>query len=179
MLSLICPWTNSWVNNRDAGISRCHRAQFDVTVMEKFKYGNYVELSENNDIKIDQVCAAKMFNVAMNIGSDNCVKSTSDTINKCNSHPSVLKIQRSRDTEHAFSFHLVDTQKYRYPDRKVHGANIGATLGRQDQGGPNVGPMNLVMWVYQKKISRIWQFPWKDNPHCGFKTDWSSYTFDT
>ena len=35
-------------------------------------------------------------------------------------------------------------------DSKVHGAVMGPTWGRQDPGGPHVGPMNLaileVMW---------------------------------
>ena len=33
MLSLICAWTNGWVNNRDAGDLTRHRAHHDVTVM--------------------------------------------------------------------------------------------------------------------------------------------------
>ena len=33
------------------------------------------------------------------------------------------------------------------PDSKVYGANMGPTWGRQDPGGPHVGPMNLVIWV--------------------------------
>ena len=41
------------------------------------------------------------------------------------------------------------------PDNKVHvahmrykvdGANMGPTWGRQDPGGPHVGPINLVIW---------------------------------
>ena len=32
------------------------------------------------------------------------------------------------------------------PDSKVHGANMGPILGRQDPGGPHVGPMNLAIW---------------------------------
>ena len=31
------------------------------------------------------------------------------------------------------------------PDSKVHGANIGPIWGRQDPGGPHVGPMNLAI----------------------------------
>ena len=31
------------------------------------------------------------------------------------------------------------------PDSKVHGANIGPIWGRQDPGGPYVGPMNLAI----------------------------------
>ena len=32
------------------------------------------------------------------------------------------------------------------PDSKVHGANMGPFWGRQDPGGPHVGPMNLAIW---------------------------------
>ena len=34
-----------------------------------------------------------------------------------------------------------------YPDSKVHGANMRPIWGRQDLGGPHVGPMNFVIWV--------------------------------
>ena len=34
------------------------------------------------------------------------------------------------------------------PDSKVHGANIGPIWGRQDPGGPHVGPMNFANWAY-------------------------------
>ena len=33
MFSLICAWINAWVNNREAGDLRHHRANYDVTVM--------------------------------------------------------------------------------------------------------------------------------------------------
>ena len=36
--------------------------------------------------------------------------------------------------------HAVNT----FPDSKVHGANMGPIWGRQDPGGPHVGPMNLL-----------------------------------
>ena len=32
--SLICAWTNDWVNNRETGDLRRHRAHYDVTIME-------------------------------------------------------------------------------------------------------------------------------------------------
>ena len=32
------------------------------------------------------------------------------------------------------------------PDSKVHGANMGPIWGRQDPGGPHVGPMNFAFW---------------------------------
>ena len=37
MFSLICAWTNGWVNNRDTGDLRRHRAHYDVTVMDLFR----------------------------------------------------------------------------------------------------------------------------------------------
>ena len=32
------------------------------------------------------------------------------------------------------------------PDSKVHGAIMGPIWGRQDPGGPHVGPMNFAIW---------------------------------
>ena len=32
------------------------------------------------------------------------------------------------------------------PDSQVHGANMGPIWGRQDPGGPHVGPMKLAIW---------------------------------
>ena len=32
------------------------------------------------------------------------------------------------------------------PDSKVHGPNMGPIWGRQDPGGPHVGPMNLAIY---------------------------------
>ena len=34
-----------------------------------------------------------------------------------------------------------------FPDNKVRGANMGPIWGRQDPGGPHVGPMGLAIWV--------------------------------
>ena len=35
------------------------------------------------------------------------------------------------------------------PDSKVHEAYMGPTWGRQDPGGPRVGPMTLAIWGLQ------------------------------
>ena len=43
MLSLICAWTNGWVNHRDTGDLRRHRAHYDVIVMIL----NFFQNSEN------------------------------------------------------------------------------------------------------------------------------------
>ena len=32
------------------------------------------------------------------------------------------------------------------PDSKVHGANMEPIWGRQDPGGPHVGPMKFAIW---------------------------------
>ena len=39
--------------------------------------------------------------------------------------------------------HVTDTS----PDSKANGANMGPIWGRQDPGGPHVGPMNLAIWT--------------------------------
>ena len=43
MFSLICAWINGWVNNREAGGLRRHRAHYDVTVMFKTNPSNWFE----------------------------------------------------------------------------------------------------------------------------------------
>ena len=37
------------------------------------------------------------------------------------------------------------TWRVNIPDSKVHGANMGTIWGRQDLGGPQVGPMNFAI----------------------------------
>ena len=42
------------------------------------------------------------------------------------------------------------------PDNKVHGANMGPIWGRQDPGGPHVGPTNFTVWlIYHGPVSHI------------------------
>ena len=36
---------------------------------------------------------------------------------------------------------------YHLPESKVHGANTGPIWGRQDPGGPHVGPMKFALWA--------------------------------
>ena len=43
-------------------------------------------------------------------------------------------------------------QEGSFPVSKVHGANMGPTWGRQDPGGPHVGPMNLAIWAGKLKL---------------------------
>ena len=39
MYSLICAWTNGWVNNRNISDLRCHHTHYDLTVITSYKYG--------------------------------------------------------------------------------------------------------------------------------------------
>ena len=41
----------------------------------------------------------------------------------------------------------IRTWPLHFPDSKVHGANMGPIWGREDPGGPHVGPMNFAIWV--------------------------------
>ena len=36
----------------------------------------------------------------------------------------------------------------KYPNSKIHGANMGPVWGRHDPGGSHVGPMNFGIWVW-------------------------------
>ena len=48
MFSFICAWINGWVNNREVGDLRRHRAHYDVTVMA-YKIGPLVRNTTNNN----------------------------------------------------------------------------------------------------------------------------------
>ena len=39
-----------------------------------------------------------------------------------------------------------------WPDSKVHGANMGPFWGRQDPGGPHIGPMDFIIWVVSDDV---------------------------
>ena len=41
------------------------------------------------------------------------------------------------------------------PDSKVHGVIMGPIWGRQDPGGPHVGPMNFAIWGIMSIIDDI------------------------
>ena len=41
------------------------------------------------------------------------------------------------------------------PDSKVHGANMKPIWGRQDPGGPHVGPINFPIWEEEQQIIDI------------------------
>ena len=43
------------------------------------------------------------------------------------------------------------TVSQEHPDSKIHRANMGPIWGRQDPGGPHVGPMNFAIWASIRK----------------------------
>ena len=44
----------------------------------------------------------------------------------------------------------------RYPDSKVHGANMRPIWSQQGPGGPHVDPMDFAIWVYHAdELSKI------------------------
>ena len=49
----------------------------------------------------------------------------------------------------------VEKQERTYLYSKVHMANMGAIWGREDPGGPHVGPMNFAIWVVVKGLSVV------------------------
>ena len=67
MFSLICAWTNSWANNRDAGDLRRYSAHYDVIIMG----------SVQSHLWPMEFIDANFF---VNIGSDMCVLSVGATI---------------------------------------------------------------------------------------------------
>ena len=48
----------------------------------------------------------------------------------------------------------------------LHGANMGSIWGRQDPGGPHVGPMNFVIWVSSHKTRDQYPYNLNKNGHC-------------
>ena len=50
MFSLICPWINDWVSNREAADLRRHRSHYDVTVMDYHIYQNDI-IRDFSDLK--------------------------------------------------------------------------------------------------------------------------------
>ena len=74
MFSLICAWTDDWVNNRDAGAFRHHCAHYDVTVACNLKFLISKFIWRINVLIIfykNQVIATRYHRWLVNIGSGN------------------------------------------------------------------------------------------------------------
>ena len=71
MFSLICVWINGWVNNREAGDLRRHRAHYDVSVM--------IALTES----WFRVFAVRAQVTVVRHNRDRCLCSTGTTVTNC------------------------------------------------------------------------------------------------
>ena len=62
------------------------------------------------------------------------------------------------------------------PDSKVHGANMEPIWGRQDPGGPHVGPMNFAIWGSiaraTVRVFQIWKNKWRNFAQCYWYDEW-------
>ena len=56
-----------------------------------------------------------------------------------------LKVEVQSNPIIALSMSFMVFTKY-IPESKVQGANMGPIWGRQDPGGPHVGPMKFAIW---------------------------------
>ena len=71
MFSFVCAWTNSWVNNGDAGDLRRHRPHYDVIVMnavflqETHKDTGGVIINSNPDLQSTTLCAVAILFVKL------------------------------------------------------------------------------------------------------------------
>ena len=61
------------------------------------------------------------------------------------------------------------------PDNKVHRANIEPIWGRQDPGGPHVGPMNFVIWGPLAPFERVKVDNWCQKKHHNFQLNSQSH----
>ena len=53
---------------------------------------------------------------------------------------------------------LLDNTGLADPGSSVRGANMGPIWGRQDPGGPHVGPMNVAIWGALKRPYILYEF---------------------
>ena len=51
MFSLISAWTNSWINNRDAGDLRRHRTHYDVAAMSQVQVQRVYNTHDIDDLQ--------------------------------------------------------------------------------------------------------------------------------
>ena len=78
-----------------------------------------------------------------------------------NQHKVSPKGRLLRGSQHNKNSQIV-VKKRIDPNNKIHGANMGPILGRQDLGGPHAGPMNFANWgrfdtkYFPQFISKNW-----------------------
>ena len=93
---------------------------------KRFRNGHNIFLRENNNVETDPSNVSELFNdyfprVATDIGFDDGITSTSDAVDKNNSHPSVMKIRQIyNNNEDTFCFKLVDENCVALMLRKIN-----------------------------------------------------------
>ena len=82
MFSLICAWTNPWVNDGDAGDFRRHYAHFDVIVLVSFWrsiwraiHQNRQKASRSRLLWMYSECALRLMQLVNRRGSESVIKS--------------------------------------------------------------------------------------------------------
>ena len=60
IFSLICVWTNGWVNNSDAGDLRCH-AHYAITVMESCKVSTLCNMFSCGSVLADSIATSRQY----------------------------------------------------------------------------------------------------------------------
>ena len=80
---------------------------------KRLRNGHNISLRQNDNVETDPSNLSELFHdyfsrVAMDIGFDDRITSTSDAVDKHNSHPSFMKIRQQYGNESTFRFNLVD-----------------------------------------------------------------------
>ena len=108
--------------------------------------------------RVTHICVGNLTST----GSDNCLSPGRRHATICTDAgilligPSETDFNEILIKNHTFSFKKVYLKMS--PDSKVHGANMGPIWGRQDPGGPQVGPMNFAILVV-RKMAAILSWP--------------------
>ena len=136
MFSLICAWLNDWVNNREAGDLRRHRAHYDVTVLVPQNLHYVLTCLVCSGYRYQFLCnTCELCDIVTHIFS---------VFYPSSLRAGALLSSRFRAGGRAGGCQTCGTHR----DSKVHWANMGPIWGRQDLGGPHIGPMNFVIWAH-------------------------------
>ena len=99
VFSLICVWINGWVNNREAGDLRRHRAHYDVIVMMAIKSAFQCEcdvilliMTSNNVRKWNNILKRKILTKFFKVQTDTHRDQVSPTLGVCFCEEKVSRI---------------------------------------------------------------------------------------
>ena len=78
-----------------------------------------------------------------------------------------------------YTYHKVgfNTDVGQHPYSKVNGANMGPIWGRQDPGGPHVGPMNFAVWASCSVLMNMTSIAQRKTMITPVRFRWSYYGF--